>query len=145
MNWLRNITRGRTLVRGLDHIAIVVSDMDRSVEFYTAVLGMKLIKDGRAQGGQKKSFIGTDKKAVLALTENKDRAGDSGSRIEAVNHIAFYVDDAEKAGSLLRERGVRIIEEKVGQDGKTRAYHFLDPDGLELEICVETGKEAPQY
>jgi lactoylglutathione lyase len=145
MKWLRNITRGRTLVRGLDHIAIVVSDMDRSVEFYTAVLGMSLIKDGRPEGGQKKSFIGTDKKAVLALTENKDRAGDAGSRIEGVNHVAFYVEDVEKAGALLRERGVRIIEEKVGQDGRTSAYHFLDPDGLELEICVETGREAPQY
>jgi lactoylglutathione lyase len=145
MKWLRNITRGGTLIRGLDHVAIVVSDMDRSVEFYTTVLGMKLIKDGRPGGGQKKSFIGTDKKAVLALTENKDRAGASGSRIEAVDHIAFYVEDVEKAGALLRERGVRIIEEKSGEDGKTRAYHFLDPDGLELEICVETGKEAPQY
>jgi methylmalonyl-CoA/ethylmalonyl-CoA epimerase len=145
MNWLRNIARGRTLVRGLDHIAVVVSDMDRSVEFYTDVLGLKLVKDGRPEGGEKKSFIGTEKKTILALTENKQRAGQAGSFVEGVDHIAFYVDDVEKAGALLREKGVRIIEEKVGQDGRTRAYHFLDPDGLELEICVETGKEAPQY
>ena len=51
MSWLRDITRGKTLIRGLDHVAIVVSDMDRSIEFYTAILGMKLIKDGRAEGG----------------------------------------------------------------------------------------------
>jgi catechol 2,3-dioxygenase-like lactoylglutathione lyase family enzyme len=143
MSWLSNITRGKTLIRGLDHVAVVVSDMDRSIEFYTAILGMKLIKDGRAEGGLKKSFIGTDKKAVLALTEEKDGSGRGGAR--GVNHIAFFVDDIERAGGLLRERGVGFIEEKVGQDGRTKAYHFLDPDGLELEICVETGKEAPQY
>ncbi len=145
MSWLGNMTRGKTMIRGLDHVAVVVSDMDRSIEFYTALLGMKLIKDGRAEGGLKKSFIGTDRKAVLALTEEKAGAISQAGRAAGVNHIAFFVDDIERAGGLLRERGVRIIEEKTGQDGRTKAYHFLDPDGLELEICVETGKEAPQY
>jgi catechol 2,3-dioxygenase-like lactoylglutathione lyase family enzyme len=145
MSWLSNITRGKTLIRGLDHVAVVVSDMDRSIEFYTAILGMKLIKDGRAESGLKKSFIGTDKKAFLALTEEKDGSGRGDGSARGVNHIAFFVDDIERAGGLLRERGVGFIEEKVGQDGRTKAYHFLDPDGLELEICVETGKEAPQY
>jgi catechol 2,3-dioxygenase-like lactoylglutathione lyase family enzyme len=145
MSWIRNITRGKTLIRGLDHVAVVASDMDRSIEFYTALLGMKLIKDGRAEGGLKKSFIGTDKKAILAITEEKGGAGPGGGSAGGVNHVAFYVDDIERAGGLLREKGVRFIEEKVGQDGRTKAYHFLDPDGLELEICVETGKEAPQY
>ncbi len=145
MSWLSNITRGKTLIRGLDHVAVVVSDMDRSIEFYTALLGMKLIKDGRAEGGLKKSFIGTDKKAILAMTEEKGGSGRGGGSAGGVNHVAFYVDDIERVGGLLREKGVRFIEEKVGQDGRTKAYHFLDPDGLELEICVETGKEAPQY
>ena len=146
MKWLRNILRGKTPVGGIDHIAIVVSDMDRSLEFYTAVLGMELIKDGRPEGGLKKSFLGTGGKTLLALTEDKNRSGATAAeRIEGVNHIAFYVDDLDKAGGLLREKGIRIIEEKVSQDGSTTAYHFLDPDGLELEVCVETGKVTPQY
>ena len=37
------------------------------------------------------------------------------------------------------------VEIKVGDDGKGKAYHFLDPDGLELEIYGDTGKEVPQY
>lgn len=145
MKWLRNILRGKTPVRGIDHIAIVVSDMDRSLEFYTATLGMELIKDGRPEGGLKKSFVGTGGKTLLALTEDKNRSGAAAERVEGVNHIAFYVDDIDRAGGSLREKGVRIIEEKVDQDGRTTACHFLDPDGLELEICTETGKVTPQY
>ena len=145
MKWLRNILRGKTPVGGIDHIAVVVSDMSRSLEFYTAVLGMELIKDGRPEGGLKKSFLGTGGKTLLALTEGRNRPAAAADRVEGVNHIAFYVDDIDKAGVSLREKGIRIIEEKVGQDGGTTAYHFLDPDGLELEICVETGKVTPQY
>lgn len=145
MKWLSNITKGKNRVRGIDHIAVVVSDMDRSLEFYTAILGMDLIKDGRPEGGLKKSFIGTRKKTLLALTEDKNRSGAAADRVEGVNHIAFYVDDIDKAGLYLMEKDVHIIEEKAGPDGRVTAYHFLDPDGLELEICAETGKETPQY
>lgn len=145
MKWLRNVLRGRAPVRGIDHIAVVVSDMDRSLEFYTAILGMELIKDGRPEGGLKKSFLGTGRKTLLALTEDKGRSRVAVDQVEGVNHIAFYVDDVDEAGRFLREKGVRFIEEKVGRDGRTIAYHFLDPDGLELEVCAETGKETPQY
>lgn len=145
MKWLLNITRGGTKLKGIDHIAIIVSDMDRSLEFYTAILGMDIIKDGRPEGGLKKSFVGTGGKTLLALTEDKGRSAGGKSRAEGVDHIAFHVGDIDKAGGSLRGKGVPIIEEKVGQDGRVTAYHFLDPDGLELEICTETGRETPQY
>lgn len=145
MEWIRNIIGGKMLIKGLDHIAVIVSDMDRAIEFYTNVLGLKLIKDGRPEGGRKKTFIGTDKKAILALAEDNGRRRVAGDSVEGVNHIAFFVDDIEKASGLLRERGVNFIEEKISEDGKIKAYHFLDPDGLELEICGETSGEAPQY
>ena len=145
MKWLRNIFSGGTGLRGIDHIAVVVSDMDRSIEFYTTVLGLELKKDGRPGGGAKKSFLGTGDKTILALTEDKNRSGVSADGVEGVNHVAFYVDDIYKAAGVLKKKGAKIIEEKIGPDGSTTAYHFLDPDGLELEICVESGKEAPQY
>jgi len=62
-----------------------------------------------------------------------------------VAHIAFRVDDVEKAGKLLKERGVEFIEEKLDKDGKRKSYHFLDPDGLELEIYGKTGQIIPPY
>ena len=145
MKWLRNIIDRNDIVRDIDHIAIVVSDMDVAVEFYTEVLGFNLIKDGRTEGGEKKTFIGSKSKVILAMTEDKNRRSPDEGYAGGVNHIAFGVKDVEKAGKLLKERGVDFIEEKIDEDGKIRAYHFLDPDGLELEICGYTRGEVPQY
>jgi lactoylglutathione lyase len=145
MKWVRDIFADKVFIKGLDHIALIVSDMDRAIEFYTAVLGLKLIKDGRPEGGLKKTFIGTRNRPILALIEDKERRTLTSVSVGGVNHIAFSVDDIEKASGLLKERGVKFIEEKISGDGKVIAYHFLDPDGLELEICAETLKDVPQY
>ena len=133
------------MIGDIDHVAIVVSDMDGSVEFYTGVLGLRLIRDGRSRGGEKKTFLGTESRALIALTEDKTSKRADGCLPGGVNHIAFSVDDVEKMSVVLKERGVNFIEEKTGEDGKVKAYHFLDPDGLELEICGRTKGEVPKY
>lgn len=133
------------MIKGIDHVAIIVSDMDRSIKFYTEVLELKLILDGRSSGGEKKSFLGTSSKALVALSENKSRSTKAGDNLEAVDHIAFAVADAQKSSQALAEKGIEFIEIKMGEDGKPLAYHFLDPDGLELEISMETTGEVPKY
>lgn len=145
MGWLDKLIGKNEMISGLDHVAIVVSDMDRSIKFYTEVLGLSLILDGRSSGGEKKSFLGTKSKAIVALSEDKTRSADKAGYVEGVNHVAFSVVDAEKSSQVLKNKGVEFIEIKMDDDGRPKAYHFLDPDGLELEIYTETQKEVPQY
>lgn len=145
MKWLDKLVGSNEMIKGLDHVAIVVSDMDRSIRYYTEILGLKLILDGRSQGGEKKSFLGTKSKAIVALSEDKNRSIDKGQYAEGVNHVAFGVVDAEKSSHILQDKGIEFIEVKMGDDGKPKAYHFLDPDGLELEIYTKTQKKVPQY
>jgi catechol 2,3-dioxygenase-like lactoylglutathione lyase family enzyme len=145
MKWIKNLLGSDTMITGIDHVAIAVSDMDRSIEFYAGVLGLTIIRDGRKESANKKTFLGTKSKTLVALTEDENRKGGSARAVEGVAHVAFKVDDVEKASKLLRERGVNFIEEKVEKDGKIKAYHFLDPDGLELEIYGETGESVPPY
>lgn len=145
MGWLDKLVGRKEMIKGLDHVAIVVSDMDRSIDYYTSVLGLTVILDGRAAGGEKKSFLGTRSKAIVALSEDKNRLSDKGNYAEGVNHVAFAVADAQKSSQVLKEKGVEFVEIKMDDDGKPKAYHFLDPDGLELEIYTETEKEVPQY
>jgi catechol 2,3-dioxygenase-like lactoylglutathione lyase family enzyme len=136
---------GNTLIKGIDHVAIVVGNMDRSIEFYNGVLGLKIHHDGRKEGGSRKSFLGSSREILVALTEDENRGKAGVQFVEGVAHIAFRVEDVEKASKLLKEKGVEFIEEKIDKDGKRKSYHFLDPDGLELEIYGKTGQIIPPY
>lgn len=141
MKWLRRLFHGaKNNIGGIDHAAIVVTDMDRAVGFYSGILGLEIIRDGRPEGGDKKTFLGNESSVFLAVTEDKNRP--SGG---PVDHIAFRVDDLEAAAKRLKDGGIKFIEEKTGPGGETTAYHFLDPDGLELEICAPTPNQVPQY
>lgn len=145
MKWIKDLIGADISIKGIDHVAIVVSDMDRSIEFYAGVLGLTLIQDGRKEGGKKKTFLGTKSRTLVALTEDTKRSKERGEYVEGVSHVAFLVDEVEKAAESLRKKGVIFIEEKVDKGGKSKAYHFLDPDGLELEIYGETGVAVPPY
>ena len=134
-----------TMIKGIDHVAIVVWNMDRSIKFYNEVLGLRIHHDGRKEGGSKKSFLGNKSETLVALSEDENRGKEGNRIVEGVAHIAFRVDDVEKASKLLKERGVEFIEEKLDKDGKRKSYHFLDPDGLELEIYGRTGQIIPPY
>jgi lactoylglutathione lyase len=145
MKWIKNLVSSDNVITGIDHVAIVVSDMDRSIEFYAGVLGLTIIRDGRKESANKKTFLGTKSRTLVALTESKNRKREGAGAVEGVAHVAFKVDDVEKASKALESKGVTFIEEKVEKDGKIKAYHFLDPDGLELEIYGETGESVPPY
>ncbi|MCH8030149.1 MAG: VOC family protein [Candidatus Dadabacteria bacterium] len=144
MKALLNLFGSGTMIKGIDHVAIVVSDMDRSIEYYSGVLGLKILHDGRGEGGDKKSFLGTESRTLIALTEDEDRAKKSPGYVEGVHHVAFSVDDVERTRKILEDKGVEFIQEKLDKD-KKKAYHFLDPDGLELEIYGESGEAVPPY
>ncbi len=129
-------------IKGLDHAAIIVKDMDTSLRFYSEVLELVILHDGRSDGGDKKSFLGTKDKSIIAMTENPNKK--TGENTDnSVSHIAFEVNDIEKAKTNLESKGITFIEIKKNSKGDPVAYHFLDPDGFELEIYNDTEKVAP--
>lgn len=144
MDFLDKIRAHEPMISGIDHVAIIVKDMDRSIKFYSEVLGLTLLYDGRSDGGNKKSFLGKKDKSFVALTEDTSKNMDSGI-VESVCHIAFRVEKLEKAKERLAGKGIEFIEEKKNDKGKTVAYHFLDPDGFELEIYGEEEEIVPAY
>jgi len=144
MDILKKISGKGQFITGIDHVAIVVKDMDIAIRFYSEVLNLVILYDGRGDGGDKKSFLGKKDKSFVAITEDPSKDTES-RKIESVSHIAFRVENVEEAKTELESKGVEFIEEKTGEDGKTKAYHFLDPDGFELEIYGGTGEIIPAY
>lgn len=144
MGILDKLREKEPFISGIDHVAIVVKDIHNSIKFYSETLGLIILYDGRNDGGDKKSFLGVKDKSFLAITENPNK--NIGQKtVESVSHFAFKVDDIERAKSILEDRGIIFIEEKVNEKGKVVAYHFLDPDGLELEIYGESSEIIPAY
>ena len=96
MKLLDRLKTKKGFIKGLDHAAIIVKDMDKSIIFYSEILDLVILHDGRNDGGDKKSFLGTTDKSLIALTENPNKK--EGQNTDAsVSHIAFEVGDIEKA------------------------------------------------
>jgi lactoylglutathione lyase len=114
-----------------------VGDLDRSVRFYTEVLGMKCLRTtDRPDQKYSLAFVGYDdeaKTAVLELTYNYgvDRY-DLGN---AYGHVALAVADAAKACEEVKRRGGKVTREAGPVKGGTTVIAFVeDPDGYKIEL-----------
>ena len=119
------------------HTMLRVGDMDRSVKFYTEVLGMKLLRTtDRPEQKYSLAFVGydtEDRTAVLELTYNYgvDKY-DLGS---AYGHVAIAVPDAAKACEAVKRRGGKVTREAGPVKGGTSVIAFVeDPDGYKIEL-----------
>lgn len=119
------------------HTMIRVGDLDRSLRFYTEVLGMRLLRKTDYPGGRfTNAFVGYDdesRAAVLELTHNWDvKNYDMGN---AYGHVALEVDDAYKACEEVRSRGGKVTREPGPMKHGTTVIAFVeDPDGYKIEF-----------
>ena len=119
------------------HTMIRVGDLQRALDFYTQVLGMKLLRQADYPGGRfTNAFVGYDdesRAAVLELTYNWDTASyDLGT---GYGHVAIEVDDAYRACEEVKRRGGKITREAGPmKHGKTVIAFVEDPDGYKIEL-----------
>jgi len=119
------------------HTMIRVGNLEKSIQFYTEVLGMKLLRQKDYPDGEfTLAFIGYGEEAentVIELTYNwgTDRY-DLG---EGFGHIALEVDDVYQAAEEIRKRGGKIIREPGPMNAGTTIIAFIeDPDGYAIEL-----------
>jgi lactoylglutathione lyase len=119
------------------HTMLRVGDLQRSVTFYTDVLGMKLLRTtDRPEQKYSLAFVGYDgeeRSAVLELTYNYGvERYELGS---AYGHVAIEVPDAAKACNEVKRRGGRVTREAGPVKGGTSVIAFVeDPDGYKIEL-----------
>ena len=119
------------------HTMLRVGDLQRSVKFYTEVLGMKLLRTtDRPEQKYKLAFVGYDseeRSAVLELTYNYGVGRyDLGG---AFGHVAIEVDDLRKTCDAVRTKGGKVTREPGPVKGGTSMIAFAeDPDGYKIEF-----------
>jgi lactoylglutathione lyase len=116
---------------------IRVGDLQRSIDFYTRVLGMRLLRKADYPGGRfTNAFVGYEdesRTAVLELTHNWDTPSyDLGT---GYGHVAIEVDDARGACDKVRAQGGKVTREAGPMKHGTTVIAFVeDPDGYKIEF-----------
>jgi lactoylglutathione lyase len=120
-----------------------VGNLDRSLLFYTDVLGMKLLRrNDYPEGKFTLAFVGYQDEsegAVIELTHNWDTSSyDLGN---GYGHIALEVEDAYDACAKIKERGGNVTREAGPmKHGKTVIAFVEDPDGYKIELIQHAGR-----
>jgi len=119
------------------HTMIRVGDLQRSVKFYTEVLGMKLLRTtDRPEQKYSLAFVGydsEDKASVIELTYNY--GVDQYELGSAFGHLAIEVADAARTCDEVRRQGGKVTREAGPVKGGTTVIAFVeDPDGYKIEF-----------
>ena len=126
------------------HTMIRVGDLDRSLKFYTDVLGMKLLRQKDYPDGKfTLAFVGygpETENAVIELTYNWDtNKYDLGN---GFGHVALEVDDAYAACAEIKKRGGKVTREAGPMKHGTSVIAFVeDPDGYKIEL-IQKGTQG---
>ena len=119
------------------HTMIRVGNLQESIDFYTGVLGMKLLRQKDYPDGKfTLAFVGyglESEHSVIELTHNWDTGSyDHGT---AFGHIAIEVEDVYKACDEVRARGGKVVREAGPmKHGNTILAFIEDPDGYKVEL-----------
>jgi len=115
------------------HTCLNVSDLDRSIKFYTSNLHLNLMSRREVkQNNAEIAFLKDESGNAIELTHWRDKKIVEGDNFD---HIAFEVEDVHAAVETLRKDGVSIAMEPFSLQGSTSRIAFIrDPDGNWLEL-----------
>ncbi len=122
----------------LDHTMLRVKDLEKSIYFYTKILGMRILRKNEYPDGRfTNTFIGynsEDDGTTLELTYNWDQE-EEYIKGNAWGHLALKVSDVYATSSYLKEMGVEFTKEPSPMKNGTRIIAFIkDPDGYVIEL-----------
>jgi methylmalonyl-CoA epimerase len=134
----------KTMIKAIDHIGIMTNDLEKSVKFYTDVLGFSIAtKMEMAEAGLSVVFVEkAGSKIELMEYRGKNAPKRSkgveiavgGQSIPINNHISFSVDNIDDTVTEFKEKGVIFILEPMELEGGMKLASFKDPDGVLIEL-----------
>ncbi|RAO99716.1 hypothetical protein PW5551_01390 [Petrotoga sp. 9PW.55.5.1] len=120
-----------------DHLAITVSDLERSIKFYRDILGFKVLGKLVQDNG---NFIivyidmGDKVLELFYFTEKGENTFSLKEKDIGIKHFAFKVESVDKTFNYLKEKGIEFTMEPTNAEGGVRIAFFKDPDDILIEI-----------
>ncbi|MCA1319513.1 VOC family protein [Bacillus tianshenii] len=122
-------------IKRLEHVGIMVKDIQKSTSFYTDVLGLKLKGElDHPNGKIKLAFLGfeVEGETEIELIEGYNDALPAEGK---VHHIALTVDDVEAEYERLQNLDVKFVENEITPLPNGARYIFFEgPDGERIEL-----------
>lgn len=118
------------------HTMFRVSDLERSVAFYTGPLGMRLMRR-RDSAVERCAYVGYGEESSNHALELIEARGPAGARVlgNCYGHIALGVPDLGSLCERLKQAGVTFKQElQTAPSGNLRLAFIADPDGFEIEL-----------
>lgn len=117
------------------HIAIIVSDYEKSKEFYVDKLGFEIVKEThrKDRGDIKLDVRQGDVELEIFVVQNPPRRVTNPEAC-GLRHLAFFVENIETAVDRLNEMGIQTEPIRIDEITNKRMTFFKDPDGLPLEL-----------
>lgn len=126
------------------HTMLRVGDLDRSIAFYTEVLGMRLLRrHDYPEGKFTLAFVGFQDEAEGAVIELTHNWGVESYELgNGYGHIALEVPDAYAACEAIKARGGKVTREAGPmKHGSTVIAFVEDPDGYKIELIQSKGRK----
>jgi catechol 2,3-dioxygenase-like lactoylglutathione lyase family enzyme len=125
-------------IKSLDHLVLNVSDAERSLAFYTGILGLRSERMDEFRSGRVPfPSARIDARTILDFLDTVHGAAAAPHR--NLNHIALALGNAPSViAEFLKEREITIVREMTGNFGArgntAHSFHVFDPDGNLLEL-----------
>jgi glyoxylase I family protein len=130
--------RPPTTARGVHHIALICSDVERTIQFYQGILGFPLVEllENRDYRGSTHFFFDIGNGNLLGFFDFPGLGLQPGvEALGSVQHIAISVD--QEQFDILKGRLEANEIEYIGPDRSATSMYFKDPDGIQIELNSE--------
>jgi catechol 2,3-dioxygenase-like lactoylglutathione lyase family enzyme len=123
------------MFKRIDHVEIVPSDVERTLDFYQTILGFKLKVKVQVDvpGMREVIYLQLGDTVIEVISAEKPAVKSQEAWQVGYRAIALEVEDMEKAVEYLRERGIKMAREPVDLGTSIRG-EIRDPDGLTIEL-----------
>ena len=124
------------MITGIGHIAVVAKDIDKTLDFYTRILGLpEGFRMHNDDGSLWMVYVLTGNGDFIEIFTNGEDGVEQPTNAQGFKHLCLWVDDIETTLADLKSRGLDVDPTKIRTGrSKCRQYFIADPDGVRIEL-----------